>query len=284
MMNRYAEVRQRAGAGSAADVTQAPQLMSLLPKEHGAYGQITFPFATAFVVAGVSPAGLLFAAAVIAGFLAHEPAAVLLGLRGGRARRQMSGSAVQWLTACLMIGTVAGAGALLTIAPAARWSIAIPVLPALLLAIATVRGQDKSLRGEVTAALAFSAAAVPVSVAGGASAETTAGVVIPFALFFTASTLVVRVVILKARRGGDPRAARATRRAALSLCGGATAALAVATATGQLPASVLVAAAPGLVTAAIVAWRPPAPVHLRRLGWALIAASVATAALVIATA
>lgn len=283
-MNRYAEVFNRARAGNTGDVTREPQPISLLPKEHGAYGQITFPLATAFVVAGVSTAGLLFTAAVIAGFLAHEPAAVLLGLRGGRARRELYASAVQWLASCLIIGTVAGAGALLTIAPAARWSIAIPVVPALLLAMATSRGQDKSLWGEVTAALAFSAAAGPVSLAGGASAETAAGVVIPFALFFTASTLAVRLVILKVRRGGDPLAARATRRAALSLCGGATAALAVATATGHLSPSVLVGAAPGLVTAAIVASRPPAPIHLRKLGWTLIAASVVTAALVIATA
>jgi hypothetical protein len=283
-MNRYGEVLQRADAVSAGDVTRASQLMSLLPKEHGAYGQITFPLATAFVVAGVSPAGLLFAAAVIAGFLAHEPAAVLLGLRGGRARRQMSGSAVQWLACCLIIGTVAGAGALLTIAPAARWSTAIPVVPALLLAIATGRGQDKSSTGEVAAAVAFSAAAVPISMAGGASAETAAGVAIPFALFFTASTLAVRVVILKVRRGGDPLAATATRRAAFFLCGAAAAALAVAAATGKLSSSVLVSAAPGLVTATIVAARPPTPIHLRKLGWTLIAASVGTAALVIATA
>ena len=283
-MNRYVEVLQRARAAHAVDVTRQQPWTSLLPKEHGAYGQITFPLATAFVVAGVSTGGLLFTAAVIAGFLAHEPAAVLLGLRGGRARRERYASAVQWLACCLIIGTVAGVGTLLTIAPAARWSVAIPVVPALLLAMATSRGQDKSLPGEVTAGLAFSTAAAPVSLAGGASPESAAGVVIPFALFFTASTLAVRVVILKVRRGGEPLAARGTRRAALFLCGGATAALAAATATGQLSPSVLVAAAPGLVTAAVVAARPPASIHLRKLGWALIAASVATAALVIATA
>jgi hypothetical protein len=134
------------------------------------------------------------------------------------------------------------------------------------------------------AAVAFSAAAVPVSMAGGASAQAAAGVAIPFGLLFTASTLAVRAVILKVRGGGDPVAATATRRAALFLCGGAAAALAVAAAIGQLSSSVLVAAAPGVITAAIVAARPPAPIHLRKLGWALIAASVGTAALVIATA
>jgi hypothetical protein len=50
----------------------------MLPKEHGAYGQIAFPILTAFLVSGVSVAGLLIAAAVVAGFLAHEPAAILL--------------------------------------------------------------------------------------------------------------------------------------------------------------------------------------------------------------
>lgn len=53
--------------------------MSLLPKKHGAYGQITFPLIAAFAVAGVSVGGLLMAAAVIAGFVAHEPASILLG-------------------------------------------------------------------------------------------------------------------------------------------------------------------------------------------------------------
>lgn len=266
------------------DVTREPQLTWLLPKEHGAYGQIAFPLATAFAVAGASAAGLLLATAVIAGFLAHEPAAVLLGLRGGRARRQMQGRSLRWLAFCLVVGTAAGAGSLLTITPAARWSIAVPLAPALLLASATARGQDKSLQGEITAALAFSGAAVPVSMAGGTSAQTAAAVAIPFALLFSASTLAVRVVILRVRGGGDFRAANVTRRAAVSLCGVAAAALAVAAATDQLPAFALVAATPGLLTAAVVAMHPPAPTHLRRLGWTLVAASVATAALVVVAA
>jgi hypothetical protein len=53
------------------------------------------------------------------------------------------------------------------------------------------------------------------------------------------------------------------------------------TATNMLPPTVLVAAAPGLVTAAIITMTPPAPTHLRALGWTLVAVSVATAALVV---
>lgn len=247
-------------------------------------GQITFPIVTAFAVAGASTAGLLVTAAVVAGFLAHEPAAVLLGLRGGRARRELRGAAVCWLAFCLTGGAAAGAGALLALDPAARWSIAVPLVPALLLAIATGRGRDKSVEGEIIAALAFSGAAMPVCIAAGASAATAAAVAIPFALLFTGCTLAVRVTILKARRGGDPWAAHATRRAAFSLAGGATVALAVAIARDHLSPLVLAAAGPGLLTVAVVAAQPPPPTRLRTLGWALIGVSVVTAAIVVATA
>ena len=259
-------------------------LRSLLPQEHGAYGQITFPLVTAFAVAGFSIAGLLFTAAVGAGFLAHEPAAVLLGHRGGRSRRELKRPALRWLALCVTTAAAAGAAAVVTIDPAHRWSIAVPLAPALLLAFMTARGRDKSSYGEVLAAVTFAGAAVPVCMAGAGSATTAAAVAIPFALLFGASTLAVRVVILKVRGGGDPRAAAATRRAAFFLAAGATATLAVAIAGDRLPASVLVAAGPGLLTAAVVAARPPSPTRLRTLGWALIGVSVVTAAIVIGVA
>jgi hypothetical protein len=257
---------------------------SLLPKEHGAYGQLAFPLLTAFIVAGASRGGLLIAAALVAGFLAHEPAAILLGLRGARAKREMRQRAIQWLGCCLAIGVPAGAGALLLIDTAARWSIAVPVAPALVLAVGTARGVEKSWHGEVAAALAFSGAAIPVAIAAGAAEQSAAAVAAPFALVFVASTLAVRVVILRVRRGGDPRAATTTRRAALSFAGGAAAALVVLTVSGLPTSSVFVAAAPGLLTAAVIAARPPAPTHLRTIGWSLVAVSVLTAVIVVVSA
>jgi len=118
----------------------------------------------------------------------------------------------------------------------------------------------------------------------GPGAAAAGAVAIPFALLFSVSTLAVRVAILKVRRGGDPRAAHATRRAALSLAGGATVALVVAIASDHLSPSVLTAAGPGLLTAAVVAAHPPSPTRLRTLGWALIGVSVVTAAIVVLTA
>lgn len=258
--------------------------MPFLPREHGAYGQLAFPLVTAFASAGVSMAGVLLAAAVIAGFLAHEPAAVRLGWRGQRARRELGRRATIWLGCCLAVAVVAGAAALLVIHPAARWSIALPLAPALVVAVATVRGDDKSCYGEVTACLALTATAVPVSMAAGASLEAAAAIAIPFAVLFAASTLAVRVVILRVRGGGDPEATAATRRAALALVSSAAVTLAVLATTRILRSSVLVAAIPGLLTAATVAAHPPAPSRLRTIGWTLVAVSIVTSVIIVVAA
>lgn len=250
--------------------------MAMLPKEHGAYGYVAFPLVTAFGVAGPSTAGLLIAVAAIAGFLGHEPLAVLLGLRGVRARREQGREAARWGIGCLAVGTIAGVAALLTIAPSARWWLLLPALPAAALAAAIGRGQEKTSRGESAAALAFSATAVPVALAGGAPVSTALAIAIPFAVLFVGGTLAVRVVILRRRGGGDPRAAARTRRAAYLVVGTVSAALALAITLAMLPAASLVAAAPGLLMTAAIAAFPPSPAKLRALGWTLVAASMLT--------
>jgi hypothetical protein len=268
----------------AREYRGSSRAVTMLPKEHGAYGQIAFRILTAFFVSGISVAGLLIAAAAVAGFLAHEPAAVLLGLRGTRARRDLQPPAVRWLGCAVAVGVLAGAGALLTLNPAVRWSLAVPLAPALLLAVATATGNDKSWQGETSAAVAFAGTAVPVSMAASAPAQGGLAVAIPFVLLFVASTLAVRVVILGVRGGGDIQATTATRRATLSLVAGAAAVLALVVAIGLLPASVLIASIPGLLTAALIAVRPPKPNRLRTVGWTLIGVSVVTTAIVVATA
>ena len=259
-------------------------VMSLWPKEHGAYGQITFPLIAAFAVAGVSAAGLAIAAATIAGFLAHEPALVVLGLRGPRATRELRRRAVVWLGSCVAACAAAGFAGLSLMHPTVRWSIAVPIVPAALLAVAARRGSEKTWYGESAAALAFSGVAVPISMAAGESVRTAVAVAIPFALVFVASTLAVRVVILRVRRGGDFTAMAVTRRAALLMTVGGAALLALASRAGILPAFVIAAAAPGLLLAAAIAVRPPAPSHLRTVGWTLVAVSILTTVIVVATA
>jgi hypothetical protein len=255
--------------------------VSLWPKEHGAYGQLVFPLITALAVAGVSSGGALIAIAVVAGFLAHEPAAVALGVRGPRARRLLGSSTALWLLVLLACGGLAGVAALWTVEPPARWSLIVPVVPAAVLAFAMQRREEKSWYGEASAALAFSGAAVPVTMAGGGTLETATIVAIPFALLFVTTTLAVRVVVLRVRGGGDPGAAAVTRTATVAVSTGAAALLVLMTLTGAVSSSILVPAAPGLVTAGTIALRPPRSTQLRRVGWTLVAVSALTAALVL---
>ena len=254
-----------------------------LPREHGAYGQMAFPLVTAFGVAGVSLAGVLLATAVIAAFLAHEPAAVRFGRRGVRAAREYRTAAARWLWACIAIALGAGIGAALILDPSVRWSLGVPAVPALVLIAAMAQGREKSWYGETAAALAFAGAAVPVALAAGAPPQTAWHVAVPFALLFATTTLAVRVVILRVRGGGNPQATAATRRAVLAMSIGALAIIATLAVAGVVSMTMLIAAAPGLATAIVVAARPPSATRLRAVGWSLVTVSTLTAAIVLLT-
>jgi hypothetical protein len=143
-------------------------MRGFLPQEHGAYGQVAVPLITALGVAGVSRAGLLLSAAVIAGFLAHEPAAIMLGVRGARAQRELGARATWWLGCCLAIVIISGIATVIVLDPLVRWSLSLPAIPALLLVVAMVLGREKSWYGEAAVALACTGVAVPVSMGAGA--------------------------------------------------------------------------------------------------------------------
>lgn len=254
----------------------------LLPREHGAYGQLALPIITAFGAAGASLAGLLLVTSAAAAFVAHESVSILLGHRGSRARREHGPQAARWATTSAAIGATAGAIAMLTIDEAARWSIAVPAIPAMALAVAAVRGREKSWYGEITAAVAFAGLAVPVTMAAGAPLAVGASIAAAFALMFAAGTLAVQTVILRVRGGGNPRATALARRGAVLVTAGGSATLAGMVALQLLPAVTLIAVAPGLIAVLLVVARPPHATRLATIGWTLVGASVCAALILIA--
>ena len=94
-----------------------------------------------------------------------------------------------------------------------------------------------------------------------------------FALLSASSTLSVRIVILKVRRGGNPDAVRNTRLlfACMVIC--MTAALAALADRASLSWAMLAAVVPGLAVSIALAFHPPAPTRLRSVGWTLVSAS-----------
>jgi hypothetical protein len=251
--------------------------MPLFPREHGAYGQLVFPLATSFAVAGVTTASMLIAVAVVAGFLLHEPLSVLLGRRGARAKRDEWLHAATWLLITAATAVGAGLSGFWRLSPSSRWSLALPLLPAIVVAVAIIAQREKSSVAEVAVAFTFSLVAVPICLAANASTSTALAVGIAFALVFAVETLAVRAIILGVRGGGDARAVRSTRLMALVLIGAGGLVLIVASLLTPLPWNTLFAVAPGLVAGSWLAMHPPAPTRLRTVGWTLVATSAATA-------
>ena len=255
-------------------------MVFLFPKEHGAYGQMAFPAVTALMVGRFHLSAVLCALVVVAGFLAHEPLLVVLGRRGPRARLDAGRAAPVSLAAFIAIVAAAGLGALRLMPPGARWSVAVPLVPLAAVVVALAQKSEKSWFGELSVAVAFSCAAVPIAVAGGASAGAGLLIAWAFATSFVLATLAVRVVILRVRGGGDPRGSAATRRAVFIIAGTTVAVLAGLIARGLLSWGAL-AFLPGLAIAVPLAISPPPPIRLRAVGWQLVGSSVVTTVILV---
>lgn len=251
----------------------------MLPKEHGAYGQLAAPLATALTVSGLSTAAVALAAAVALTFVAHEPLVVLRGGRGARARRERAADAARWLIVTTSGAVAAAVIAVWQMPPAVRWSLLLPAVPACVVAIAVARDRDKSAAAEVGMALAFALTAVPVCLAGGAPREVGATIALPYAVVFVAATLAVRAVTLTAR-GAGARAIQQSRAGALLVATAGSTALVWAGEAGSLPWAALAAALPGAVLASGLALAPPPARRLRTVGWMLMAVT-ATALIVL---
>jgi len=254
----------------------------MLPREHGAYGQLLLPLATALAISDIHISAGLTSIAALAAFLAHEPLVVLLGRRGARARREQHRRAITWLVVSGGIAIAGGLGAVASAPAPARWLFAWPLVPAALVAALVLTGREKSTLGEIASAISFAAIAIPIY--GVSAASPLRGFVVgfTFAGLFIISTLGVRIVILGSRGGGDPHAVRVTRlqlaiavvlvAIGLSLIWGFDAR------TGIAALAIL----PGVAFASGLAIRPPAARRLRAVGWTMVSATALLAVTLVA--
>ena len=256
-------------------------MSAIWPREHGAYGQAGFPLLTALVLADVAVASVLIALAVVGVFLAHEPMQVLLGARGARARREHGRQAIRWSGIWVALAVIAGAAGLVSMSPAGRWTVVWPVVPAVIVLVAAVRGREKTTVPEVGAAAALSLAAVPVCLAGGLDGRVAAAVGAVYAVTFALMTLAVRVVVLTMRAGAQGPAAAASRRVVIGAAVVGLCAAVGAWIYGAWSVTVPLALVPGVIVASALAVRPPRATKLRLVGWVLVGTSCAAMAVLI---
>jgi YwiC-like protein len=264
-------VRRRApreGRPSRRRSRTAGRGRSLFPREHGAYAQLGVPLVTALAVSRPNIAGACIALAGCAVFVAHEPALVLLGQRGTRARREASAFVGRLLFVSLLAaGTLAAAG--LVLSSAARPWLALSAALALVAGGFALARVEKTLAGELVACAALTSAATPVAAAGGLPWPDAVATWAVFWVAFAVATVEVRAV---ARRHADSL----PRTVAWLLACGILAALAV------VRPKLAISIAPVLAVLAFAAVRPMPAAALRRLGWRLAASSLATALAVVA--
>lgn len=249
----------------------------LIPREHGAYGQLGFPMLTALAAGRPAAASILLVVAAAAAFVAHEPVFVLMGQRGPRAKRELALQAGRMLWGAGGVAIGAGMIGVWLMPPPLRWTVLVPAALALAVAPLIVWRAHKDVGGEVYLAATLSSVALPIGVASGLSSVNAALCAMVFALGFSAATLAVRGTIAVQRR--EPSIGLRFGAAALALadpCVIGAAALRMSAGplswTAALPLSLL---AIGLALA------PPPARHLYRIGWGLTAAAIATGVLLV---
>jgi hypothetical protein len=261
----------------ATPAAAAAPRRSLVPREHGAWGQLAMPLLTALAIGRPTPAALLLAIAIVLAFVAHEPAVVLLGHRGRRVADEEGGRARRWLAALGAAASVAGAAGAALAPPAARAALLLPAALAAVSAVLVWRRVEKTTPGEIVVAAALASAGFAVALAAGASTEAALAVLAAWVLAFAAATLAVRVILVRVRSKGerDPGRLHAALSAALGAAAFALAGL-------GLPAAVGWATLPTAAFSVVVCLGRFSPRQLRQLGWALVGSSAVTLAVLVA--
>jgi YwiC-like protein len=247
----------------------------LVPREHGAYGQVGFPIAASIAAGHFTVAGLALTAGFVAAFLAHESLLVLLGARGQRARRERRETAIRIGTS-LSIVAVVGVSIGAALMPVQdRWTILVPAACAAGIFALALRHLEKSTTGEMFVALACASCALPVGAACGIPPRAATLIWLVMTLGYWAATAAVRGTIAVQRR--ESHAVLRFSGAVLAIAAPPTVLMA-----GQalvLRPLIWTAALPLSILSLALAVAPPHARHLRRVGWGLIAASALSAVL-----
>jgi hypothetical protein len=241
----------------------------LWPREHGAWSQMALPLATALLLGRPGAAAWLLALAAALAFLGHEPALVLLGTRGARARAE-SGALARRMLLPLGAGALAAGLAGLWLAPAAaRLAALAPAALALATALLARRRLEMTTGGEVVAGAAMAAAGLPVALAGGASPRAALAASLAWTLSFALAALAVEAVLARGRPGARDLGARNAWLSAAVLGGS------LLLPAAGLPWVVPLALFPIAAFAVGVCLGRVGPQRLRRLGWILVVATLA---------
>ena len=204
---------------------------------------------------------------------------MLFRSRGPRVQREHRTRA-QWFCGVATLTALAAGIAAVVLTPApARWVFAVPVVPALVFSGAVVRGQEKSLVGELAAALTLATTILPMCAAARLPPSIGVALALPYSVLFTLTTGLVRAVVVGTRSGGNATAVVRTRLATFAVALLLVGATVAGARSGAWSWVVLVMEIPALGAGSLLAVAPPSASALRRVGWTIVVVSTLTAAL-----
>jgi len=241
----------------------------LLPREHGAYGQLLLPLVTGLVLWGTPRlSSYLLCLTALGLFWAHEPLLILLGHRGSRQHRDLGRRA--WVLLLLLLAVALGSllGAWQLLPSSQRMHLGWPLGLGVLVLPWLWSKQEKTSSAELLVALALSAWVVPVSLSKGVGLSRALALWLSFAGLFAVAVLAVRGLLNKLSLGWSLGAAVLTLLGAVL---GGEAEL--------LPKDLAWPLVPTLLMALGLSLARPGPQRLKQVGWLIVATTVVQTAL-----
>lgn len=249
-------------------MSSGDQPANLKPKEHGAYAILAIPIATGLIVGGPTVIGLLVTVASIVGFLTHEPLLVLWGHRGGRALRAAPQAKFRlWIQ--LGVALCTGIAALLIANTSVRIALGGCLIFAVISFAVALFGKHRTLGGQLGGVISLSAPCVPILLASGMDVEESFLIWAIWLIGFTSTTVAVRSVIATQKRQSR------------ILLWSALAIVSLAAVLGLVMRfDEVVAVLPMVALSWSLMLKPPAAKYLKRVGWTLVLATIATGILI----
>lgn len=236
----------------------------LLPREHGAYGQLLLPLVTGLVLwEAPHLTSYLLCLGAVGLFWAHEPLLILLGHRGSRQRRELGRRA--WVLLLLLVAVALGSVLLAwqRLPSSQRMYLGWPLGLGVLVLPWLWSKQEKTSAAELLVAVALSAWVVPVLLSKGIGLSRALALWLSFAGLFAVAVLAVRGLLHKISLGWSLGAALLTLLGAV-LGGEAE----------RLPKDLAWPLVPTLLLALGLSLARPGPQRLRQIGWLIVATTV----------
>lgn len=243
--------------------------VQLYPKEHGAYAILGVPLASALVIGGMGVVAVLTTVAAIAGFVAHEPLMVALGRRGHRAQSATPQATLRLML--LMLVAFSSGGTAFWLAPfEVRLALTVCLLFAGFAFVMSVAGLHRTLAAQLIDIMSLTLPSSVVLLAGGVHLSLVIRFWFAWVIGRIATTTAVRSTIASQRASIQrhiPRINNVLLAATVASC-------VVGILSGL---NEWIAITPLLGAAIYLRYRPLRIIHLRQLGWVLLAVNVFSA-------